>query len=46
MNRMNEYMDKIDEKEQTCAIKDQYMFDKLGLIRDIVMNKNTKEYSL
>lgn len=44
INRMNEYLNEIIEREQTCAIKGRFMWDNTCTLRDLINNK-TKEYS-
>uniref|UniRef100_A0A6Q2XJZ7 Reverse transcriptase domain-containing protein n=1 Tax=Esox lucius TaxID=8010 RepID=A0A6Q2XJZ7_ESOLU len=40
MNRLNDVLENIIEKEQTCAIKGRLMWDNLCLIREIIYSPN------
>lgn len=44
MNRLEGVLEKIVEKEQTCAIKGRVMWDNLGMLREIITNPGKEEF--
>uniref|UniRef100_A0A8C5ATY5 Reverse transcriptase domain-containing protein n=1 Tax=Gadus morhua TaxID=8049 RepID=A0A8C5ATY5_GADMO len=45
-NRLNDDLEKLVEKEQTCAIRGRLMWDNLGLLRDITSGNLKDEFFL
>lgn len=44
MNQINEYLNKMIEKEQSCTIKGLFIWDNLGIVTDLITNTKHKEY--
>uniref|UniRef100_A0A3B1J3P5 Reverse transcriptase domain-containing protein n=1 Tax=Astyanax mexicanus TaxID=7994 RepID=A0A3B1J3P5_ASTMX len=44
MNRLNQHLEKIIEIEQTCAVKGRYMWDNLGMLRELILNNDDKDF--
>lgn len=43
-NRLYQALDKVIVKEQTCAVKGRFMWDNLGILRELVQNKNKENF--